>query len=135
MATKKTTPTKRATPKKSTTTKKAPVKKATTVRTTTAPRKKTPAKNQAVRSFRVTKNPEDFMTFRINRQTIYWIIFGTAVIALALWVMSLQRDINDLYDQIDRTQAESQMLLPAEVEAIKKQKAREEAADKHAQSQ
>ena len=125
MVTKKTTTTKKA-PVKKTAEKKAPVKKvaaskASSTRTTAAPRKKA-TKNQSVQSFRLVENPESFMTFRISRQTIYWMIFGVAVIALALWVANLQRNINDLYDQIDQNHAESQMLLPAEIEALRKQK-------------
>lgn len=138
MATKKTTSTKRAPAKKSVaakpTAKKTPIKKATAPRATKSTQKKV-AKQPAVQSFKIVDNPERFMTLRISRQTIYWIIFGVAVIALALWVANLQRNINELYDQIEQTQAESQMLLPAEIEALKKQKAEREARRSNAANQ
>ena len=41
-----------------------------------------------------------FMQTRVTEQTIYWLIIGAAVIALAVWVLSLQRQLNDIYDQI-----------------------------------
>ena len=129
MATKKTTakkPTASKTTATKTSVKKTPVKKAAPKKTTgtkthtSAPKKSAATKSQ---SFKIVENTEPFMTFRLNRQTIYWTIFGAAVIALALWVANLQRNINELYDQIEQNQAESQMLLPAEIEALKKQKA------------
>jgi HAMP domain-containing protein len=124
MATKKTTakkPTASKATAAKTSVKKTPVKKAAPKKTTN-PKTRTSAAVKS-QSFKIVENTEPFMTFRLNRQTIYWTIFGAAVIALALWVANLQRNINELYDQIEQNQAESQMLLPAEIEALKKQKA------------
>lgn len=133
MATKKTTTAKRAPAKKPVAAKPA-AKKATTPRAAKALQKKV-VKQPTIQSFKIVDNPERFMTLRISRQTIYWIIFGAAVIALALWVANLQRNINELYDQIEQTQAESQMLLPAEIDALKKQKAEREARRSNAANQ
>lgn len=130
MATKKTTTTKKAPAKRTAaavTAKKTTPKAAPKTRTSKATQKKA-ASQSAMPSFKIVSNPEPFMTFRISRQTIYWTIFGAAVIALALWVANLQRNINELYDQIEQNQAESQLLLPAEIEAMKKQKAKRDAA-------
>lgn len=114
-----------STAKKATSTKKAPTKKATRVKTVAAPKKKA-VKNQDVQSFKIAPETEPFMTFRVGRQTIYWAIFGIAVIALTLWVASLQKNINDLYDQIDAANVENMILTPEEVETYKN------AADKKA---
>lgn len=46
-------------------------------------------------------NPQSqFMQTKVTQQTIYWLIIGAAVIALTVWVLSLQRQLNDIYDQI-----------------------------------
>ncbi len=47
-----------------------------------------------------TSAQSQFMQTRVTEQTIYWLIIGAAVIALAVWVLSLQRQLNDIYDQI-----------------------------------
>lgn len=45
---------------------------------------------------------ENFMTFRITHEACYWLIFGAAVILLALWVLSVNIKLNNVYDQIDQ---------------------------------
>lgn len=57
-----------------------------------------PAKNAQSRA---TKK-ENFMTFRITHEACYWLIFGAAVILLALWVLSVNIKLNNVYDQIDQ---------------------------------
>ena len=105
--------------------KKAPAKKPTRVKAVAAPKKKA-TKNQDIQSFKIAPETEPFMTFRVGRQAIYWAVFGVAVIALTLWVASLQKNINDLYDQIDAANAENMVLTPEEIKAYKS------AADKKA---
>lgn len=92
------------------TTKKAPVKKASTPRKSAA--KKSSAKKSA--SSRVSLRnqiglrPEEssFFTFRITKQTLYWLVLGAVVIMFTLWLTKLQSDIQDLYDQVDASTAE-----------------------------
>jgi hypothetical protein len=93
-----------ATKKKPTTTK-APAKKKPTAA------RKAPVKKSSKRSLLRTHiglQPEEteFMTFRITRQTLYWLVLGVVVIMFTLWLTRLQSDIQDLYDQIDATTAE-----------------------------
>ena len=84
---------------KKTTTKKAPVTKKASVA------KKTPVKRAAVtkkaststaapkmRSFRVAPNNPAFGTFKITRQTVYWIIIVSVIIFMQLWILSMQID-------------------------------------------
>lgn len=84
---------------KKTTTKKAPATKKASVA------KNTPAKRTAVtkkasastatpkmRSFHVSPNIPSFGTFKITRQTVYWVIIVSVIIFMQLWILSLQID-------------------------------------------
>jgi len=91
---------------KKTTTKKAPVKKASAPKKRTA--KKSPVKKSSSSSLlslrnqiRLEKEDSAFMTFRVTRQTLYWLVLGAVVIMFTLWLTKLQSDIQDLYDQVD----------------------------------
>lgn len=87
---------------------KAPAKKATTKR---APAKASasttkvvhkPAPKQAeMKSFKRAKSPTPFFTFELTRQTLYWAILCGIVLALGVWVMSINIQVNKIYDQID----------------------------------
>lgn len=92
MATKKkstkSTPTKAAVPRK-------PARKpASRTRSVAAP---------AMRSGKLHRSNRRFMDFDITEQTIYWLIIGIAVVALAGWVLSMQVQLNAIYDEIDST--------------------------------
>ena len=82
------------------------IAKKTTVKKTNAA-KKTPAKRAAVtkktsanktvantipkmRSFRVSPNYPTFGTFKITRQTAYWVIIVSFIIFMQLWILALQ---------------------------------------------
>lgn len=95
MATASKKPVKKSAPKKKAAPKKTAVKK--TVVAKAAPRSK------AV-SF-ATKSDVKFMQARFSEQTVYWLIIGAAVIGLAIWVLSLQVKLDDIYDQIDAQSA------------------------------
>ena len=69
---------------KKTTSKKAPVKKASTSKKTST--KSTPV----VRSFRVSPDIPAFRTFKISRQTVYWVIIVSVIIFMQLWILALQ---------------------------------------------
>ena len=79
------------------TTKKAPVKK---VKKTTSSKKvqKASKKNDEMRSFHVAKDTEPFMSFRITRQTIYWVILIAFIVFAQLWILSLQLEVASLLD-------------------------------------
>ena len=91
---------------KKTTTKKAAVKKAAPKRP--AAKKTTKKSSSAGLRTHVALRAEetDFMTFRITRQTLYWLVLGAVVILFTIWLMRLQSDIQSLYDQIDANTAE-----------------------------
>ena len=101
---------------KKTTTSKAAVKKPAAKKPTTKPRKvaakKRPAKNQSLLKTHVGLRREEteFMTFRITRQTLYWLVLGAIVILFTWWLTQLQADIQNLYDQIDANTAEAATL-------------------------
>lgn len=78
-------------------TKKKPVKKPVA--------KKVVAKKSSTRmsSPASASTRSDFMQTKFTEQTVYWLIIGVAVIALAAWVLSLQVQLNQMYDDIDAT--------------------------------
>lgn len=93
---------------KKTVTKKAPVKKAASSKTAVkkvvaakAPARKTTkkaAKATPVRSFRVVENPVPFKTFKITKQTIYWIILVAFIVFAQLWILKLQIEVATLLE-------------------------------------
>ena len=91
---------------KKTTTKKAPVKKKPVTKTTVSKRSSV-AKSNSSRVLAIQPEQEDFMTFRVNRETVYWAVLGAVVILFAVWIMQLQADIQSLYDDIDANSAAS----------------------------
>lgn len=74
--------------------KKAPVKKAAV--------KKVAAKKSApvadMRSFRLSKEQGPFTTFRLTRQTFYWVVLVAFIIFAQLWIISLQVEVASLLD-------------------------------------
>ena len=90
------------------TTKKAPVAKATVkakapVKMTTvkksAPRAKAaPKKEAGLKSFKVSVNQPSFSTFKITRQTVYWIILVAFIVFAQLWILKLQVEVASLLD-------------------------------------
>ncbi len=66
-----------------------------------APAKKSVAKRPVSKAAQTHHRP--FMQAKFTEQTIYWLIIGIAVIALAAWVLSLQVQLNEMYDAIETT--------------------------------
>ena len=85
------------------TAKKKPTKKSTAAKPSA---RKTLASQKKAVSF-ASKSDVKFMQARFSEQTVYWLIIGVAVIALAVWVLSLQVKLDDIYDQIDAQTANS----------------------------
>jgi len=77
-------------------TKKKPAK-----RTSKASTKKT---SSAMRSFRVEPETIPFNTFRITRQTVYWVVLLLVIIATQLWILKLQMEIANLTELLMATQ-------------------------------
>lgn len=77
-----------------------------TKKTTTTKRKRTVkstrrAKAPEIRSFRIAPEDVPFMTFKLTRQTLYWLVLSAVVVAFTLWILKLQSDIQEIYDSID----------------------------------
>ncbi len=83
-----------ATAKKKTT-KKSPAKKSQSKSAPVKRASRAPSVASSARSDR------KFMEARFTEQTLYWILIGAAVLALAVWVLSIQVQMNDLYDAAD----------------------------------
>lgn len=92
--------TKKAPTKKSSTTqsraKKAPAVKKTTAKRPTTVRRATPAAPRA-----------SFMTLTPTVETVYWAILGGLVIVLAIWVATLTIQVQNIYNQIEITNAQN----------------------------
>ncbi len=56
-----------------------------------------------MKSFKLSKPDQSFVTLRPSVQTVYWLILSLAVLALGIWVVNLTLKVQDLYDQIDAT--------------------------------
>lgn len=82
---------------KSTTTKKATSKKTVTKAAShnkTANKKTSPE----FRSFKLAPNQPPFKSFRITRQTVYWLILVCFIIFAQLWIIKLQIDVSNLIE-------------------------------------
>jgi len=76
----------KTTVKKTSGVKKAPVKRSTSSKKVSA--KAAPV----VRSFHVAPNTPSFGTFKITRQTVYWLIIVSFIIFMQLWILALQME-------------------------------------------
>ncbi len=94
---------KKPAPKKKTTTKKAPVSRAKSASTTPV-KKRTLKKNYPkLQSFKQSKETVPFTSFKVTRQTVYWIIIVLFIIFLQLWILQLQLEISELL-QVQETE-------------------------------
>ncbi|MEO5691125.1 MAG: hypothetical protein ABIQ64_02980 [Candidatus Saccharimonadales bacterium] len=92
-----------------------PTKK-TAAKTASKPKavaKKAPVKKLATKRSASTAHVHhrSFMQAKFTEQTIYWLIIGAAVVALAAWVLSLQVQLNEMYDAIE-TSSSSSIVTP-----------------------
>jgi len=80
-----------------------PTKRSTKPRARTAakPRKAAVKKSAQLQSFKLATDTPRFMSFQPTVQTLYWLIIGALVVALAAWALSLQLQILSVYNQID----------------------------------
>ncbi|MNH50130.1 hypothetical protein D3C73_17370 [compost metagenome] len=107
-----------AAPKKASSPKKHTAKK----QVAKAKSKTTSTKNtttQPLQSFKPAQSTEPFFTFKITRQTVYWLILSVIVIGLAAWVLQLNARIQSIYDQIEQNSINIEA-LSTEKESAKK---------------
>ena len=93
-----------------------------TKKTTTTKRKRivrSIKKTPQVKSFRVTKDDTPFFTFKLTRQTVYWLALSAVVIAFTLWILKLQSDIQDIYNSIDANNS-TVIDIPVDADKLKK---------------
>lgn len=91
MATAKKPATKRSTVKKTPAKKTTPAK---THRKTSSKKVSTPE----MRSFKLAKDVPPFRTFKLSRQTVYWVILVSFIIFAQLWIIKLQVDVANLIE-------------------------------------
>lgn len=92
--------------------KKTPAKARTaTVKTSAKGSRSKQTKKPSVKSLKLSKENEPFMTVKVTSQTLYWAILGLVSIVFVVWVCSLQVKIYDVYNQIDEIRASEDSLV------------------------
>ena len=89
-------------------TKKTSTKKSTPKKKLAA--KRTSAKSAQSRLVALTPETGEFMTFRLTRQTVYWLVLGAVVLLFSIWILRLQSDVQSIYDKIEATQADAESI-------------------------
>jgi hypothetical protein len=111
-------------PAKKTTTKKSPAKKEATRKTATTkasgPKLVRMAKRPQMESFRLARPQSPFLTIAITRQTLYWAIIAAAVLGLGMWIIYLQNQVNQIYDAIDASSADNNLVIPHKKASVDK---------------
>ena len=80
---------------------KAPVKKVKKPVSKVASKKRVSKKSSSksdIKSFHVATNTPPFRTFRVTRQTLYWVVLVAFIVFAQLWIIKLQVDIGSLLD-------------------------------------
>lgn len=93
--------------------KKPAAKKSATKKSTARKSTAKPAARSSKSSVSVSSDSQ-FLQARFTEQTIYWVIIGVAVLALATWVLSLQTQLDEMYNQIELTSQSSYVPAPQE---------------------
>ena len=92
------------------TTKKAPSKPVTR----THVKRVSPVKAPPMRSFAKANAPLPFFTFKFTQQTVYWLILSAFVLLLGVWVIRLNDQVQQIYDQIDKMNtSDDSVIVPA----------------------
>lgn len=83
--------------------------------------KTSPKQTLQPQSFHIYKDTTPFLTYKITRQTVYWLILSLAVIGLGLWTIYIHQQVQEIYDQIDETQRQQVQLDERELEILRQQ--------------
>lgn len=105
-------------PRSATSVKRSTVQKTTVKKTdaskpiakSSAPKKAVASRATKMQSLKLAPETENFMNVKITMQTAYWVIICLLSLAFALWILTVQADINNLYDQIETLQQEEMSL-------------------------
>lgn len=78
-------------------------------------KKKTPAKKKPTTRKTTSKKQSgkkpSFLTLTPTVESFYWFVLGASVIFLALWVATLNMKIQNIYNQIEKDNAQQSLLL------------------------
>lgn len=47
------------------------------------------------------KQQSDFWAVKFTAETLYWLIFGVLVVAIALWTSTTASQVNEIYDNMN----------------------------------
>lgn len=88
-----------------TTKKKPTTKKSTTKKRTVAAShlKKTVSKSN--RAIAIEKEDKPFLTVKLTKQSLYWLLFLLAVLAVGLWAIGTSDNIQYIFDKADTIEA------------------------------
>lgn len=99
-----------ATTKKATKKTSKPVPKTTKAKSSTkqttrksTPRTTKPKQISKVNSFKLERESIPFNSFKITEQTVYWIVLFAYILALSLWVLTIQINIMNIINAITAT--------------------------------
>lgn len=64
-------------------------------------------KTSSMKSFTIARDTPPFFSFRITYQTFYWLTLCLLILALGIWVITLNMRVQQLYDQIDASSSDT----------------------------
>lgn len=108
-----------------TTTRKPQVKKASAKKASTTKKLNRSTKAYQPRSFRVCQESQDFMSFKLTRDTVYWLILGVVVLAQGIWTINIHQKVQAIYDEIEQSNLQQQQLDEREIDILRDKKARQ----------
>jgi len=89
----------KATVTKNTTATKSTPKKAVTKKSPVSTKSTKATPKTGYKSFKVSQNASPFTSFRVTRQTFYWIILVAFIIFVQLWILKLHIEVAALLEQ------------------------------------
>lgn len=69
-------------------------------------------KKTTKQAIKKSSTSEQFLSMRLTRQTIYWLILSLLVVGLAIWVLQLTIQIQGIYDRVEYLNATNEMTIP-----------------------
>lgn len=72
-----------------------------------------------VRTSKKAAQKREFMSFTPTLETLYWLVLGVIIIIFTIWIMNLQANIQNIYDQININNADSSLNIPIHAKTAK----------------